>query len=1128
MSSGLLGAAQRRESHGAGRPTWRWLAASTLLAAGPLAPPALRAQPAGTTGNIEGRVTEIGTGRPLEAAQVSIVGTTIGAASNGAGTFRITGVPARQVEVRIRLIGFQPITRAVTVAAGQTARLDVTLSPSALQLDQVVVTGTGGAVETKRLGNSVAVVKPPENAPILTASEVLQGREPGLVGLPSGGMTGEGARIRIRGNASLTQSNEPIILVDGVRINSGGGFGNGIARNGGSPSRLDDIDPSSIERVEILKGAAAATLYGTEASNGVIQIFTKRGSSGAARWDFGFEQIATRFPTDRLPTNAGFARTAAQAESLSTFYGRAIQPFEVITKNAFKDNMTGTGAGQVFNGQVTGGTNSMGYFVSGRYQWENGPLTGQIGGVRMGPTDDRARRAQGQANVSFQPRNDLRINVTSAYTGAFQDTPSNGNDITGFVSQGYLAKPEAANCRQTVISDPTTASRLGVASPGVCAGPGNPFGNGAFATIREASQLVTQQDVQRFRGTTDAQYSISEKLLWTNTVGIDVTAQRSWSQRDFGHAVDRQTGTAPGGGRTIADVDDRQITVDSKLGWKTAPTSTLESDFTVGVQGFFSKNVSSGTSAEGFPGPGLEVVSAAGNAQTFVLREAFLSTVNGGFFAQEQLSWRNWIHGTVGGRYDYASAFGAESPGVFYPKVSLSVVPSDLPGWRSSRFASTVSSLRLRGAIGRSGRQPGAFDQFTTYGPLAIVTPTSSTGLVPLNLGNPELAPEISTETELGFEVGLLDNRFGIQATGWNRVVDDLLVAVQYPPSGGFLQTQLTNVGQMKARGLELQLNGLVMNRPNAQLDLFANGAYLWQKVTDMGGAAPIKVGAGGVRYRNFVKEGYAPGAMFGAEIVRSCDRRPAGATYLCLAPGEVPYDFNGDKRPDTEAEALAFLANVPRSGSSVGVTALNPIQLDQDGNGDPLDHYLGKPLPDWSGAFGGTLTLFRNWRLNTLFEYRAGNFTVTNMTSAFKNALTIALNSETTASLDAKLQNPATSAQERLGAALQWANEVKALTPYDGLNQNEKGDFLRWRELGITYSAPQALATRLRASSLSFTVTGRNLMLFTGYSGVDPESNQAGRGNGTSTFDNNFAESIDVFGLPLQRRFSLAVRLGY
>jgi hypothetical protein len=364
-------------------------------------------------------------------------------------------------------------------------------------------------------------------------------------------------------------------------------------------------------------------------------------------------------------------------------------------------------------------------------------------------------------------------------------------------------------------------------------------------------------------------------------------------------------------------------------------------------------------------------------------------------------------------------------------------------------------------------------------------------------------------------------------------VVNEALVPVQYAPSGGFLPTQLTNVGQMKARGLELALNATALNRGNVQLDLFANGAYLWQKITDLGGAAPIKVSAGGVRYRNFIRQGYAPGAMFGGAIIKSCAQRPSGATYACLTDDQVPYDFNGDKLPDTRAQALTYLANVPRLGANAGVAALNPIQVDEtpDPNNDPLDNYLGKPIPDWSGGFGGTLTLFKRWRVNTLFEYRAGDFTVTNLTGAFKNALGIALNSKATATVDARLQNPATSADQRLADALAWANDLKALSPYDGLNQNESGDFIRWRELGLTYSAPNSLAGRLGATDLGITLSVRNLALFTKYSGVDPEANQAGRGGNTgagATVNQNFAEAVDVFGMPLQRRFTFAVRLGY
>ncbi|CAA9325896.1 MAG: hypothetical protein AVDCRST_MAG40-1691 [uncultured Gemmatimonadaceae bacterium] len=1102
----------------------------TLAAASWLSsPPPLRAQlPAPTSGSIEGRVTSTASGQPVGGAQVFVTGTTLGALTSPTGEYRIVGVPARQVELRTRLIGFAPETRAVAVTAGQTVRADFALRASALQLDAVVTTGTGGAVETKRLGNTIAIVKPPANAPVVTVSEVLQGREPGLVGLPSSGMTGEGSRIRIRGNASISQSNEPIILVDGIRINQAGGFGNNIARGGGSPSRLDDIDPSSIERVEVLKGAAAATLYGTEASNGVIQIFTKKGAAGRPVWSFGVEQIATEFPKGRLPVNAGFATTQGRADSLSVFYGRTIQPFEVIERRVVDEIVT-TGRGQVYNGQVSGGSAAARYFVSGRHATENGPLASRLQGFSL-PAQDAARRTQATANVEFLPRSNLRVSARSSYTGAFQETPSNSNDITGFVSQAYLAKPENANCTRAVQLDPAKAATQGVRSPGVCDGPGNPYGNGAFATVREGAQLRTRQDVQRFIGAFETQLTLPAELTLTAITGVDITAQRSSAQRPFGNAVDNQIAAAPNGSRTIDDLNDRQITVDGKARWNRKLADRLGMTLDAGVQGFFSRTINSGVSADNFPGPGLEVVSA-GTVLTYP--ETFLSTVNGGVFGQAQFAIDDWIFPTIGGRYDYSSAFGEQAPGVFYPKVSLSVVPSDREWYRSSAVARVLPTLRLRGAIGRSGRQPGAFDQFTTFAPIAVANPTAANGLVPLNLGNEDLAPEVSTEAEAGFEAGVLGDRLGLSVTAWNRVVDDLLVPVQYAPSGGFLPTQLTNVGQMKARGLELQLTGTAISRPNFQLDLFANGAYLWQKITDLGGAAAIKVSAGGVRYRNFLREGYAPGALFGGAIIKSCAQRPAGRDYACLSGDQVPYDFNRDGVADTRAEALAFLAAVPRLGANAGVAALNPLQVDEtpDPQNDPLDNYLGKPIPDWSGGFGGSMTIRKSWRLNTLFEYRAGNFTVTNLTTAFMNSLGIAQNSRATATLDARLRNPATTAEERLTDALTWANDLKALSPYDGLNQNESGDFIRWRELGLTYTAPRGLASRIGASDLGITVAVRNLALFTKYSGVDPESNQAGRGGNTgagATVNQNFAEAVDVFGMPLQRRFSLAVRLGY
>jgi len=305
----------------------------------------------------------------VECAQVFITGTTIGASTNDAGTYRVTNAPVGPaVQVRVRLIGYRAETKTVAVTLGQVARADFELSQSALQLDQVVVTGTGAAVETKKLGNTVATVDVSElrSAPIQNPSEVLAARVPGVSVLPSGGTTGSGARIRIRGNASLSQSNNPVIYIDGVRADNGGSSAGAMV----ATSRLDDIDPSSIERVEILKGAAAATLYGTEASNGVIQIFTKKGSQGPARWNVDFSQSAITYP-DRVDANAGFARTQAQADTLGRIFGQTLAPFQPFTYNVTKQ-LWETGKNSTANATVSGGAEKVNYFVGGRFEYEFG------------------------------------------------------------------------------------------------------------------------------------------------------------------------------------------------------------------------------------------------------------------------------------------------------------------------------------------------------------------------------------------------------------------------------------------------------------------------------------------------------------------------------------------------------------------------------------------------------------------------------------------------------------------------------------------------------------------------------------------------------------------------------------
>ncbi len=1076
---------------------WR----QTLVAAAVVAaflPAGARAQ---ATGVVEGRVTEQRTGRPLAGAQVFVAGTTVGTVSAANGTYRVLGVPSRTVEVRARLIGFAPLNRQATITASQTATVNFEMAVSALQLEQVVVTGSGQAVEVKRLGNTVATVQAPQFSPIASPTEMLQGREPGLVGLPSSGLTGEGARIRIRGNASLAMSNEPIVFVDGIRINSKGGFagmaGNVGAGGGGEPSRLDDIDPNSIERIEILKGAAAATLYGTEASNGVIQIFTKKGQSGTPRWNFQIEQAALNYEKDRVKTAYGVARPSQiTGNNLNGFYGRMIAPYEVLSSD-WPTRLMGTGYGTTAAAAVDGGTDRFTYFVSGRYAYENGPMQGED----IGPTRDVNRRISGTMNTGLVATNQLRLNFRAGFTDAHQETPNNNNNIYGVTSLAMFGKPELANCAASSVK-----------SPGVCTGAGNSAGNAAFMTVREALQAITQQDAGRFTGVFEAQYTPWTTLNFSATFGIDATDERAFDFREFGHNIDQFTGLDNQGDRDYDAIRDRQYTVDLKTAWNWKPMRLLTSDFVSGLQGFVERVNQVGGFNSNFPGPGLEVIGAG---STPTINESFLSTVNGGFFAQEQLGFRDWIFATVGARYDYSSAFGENAGGVLYPKASLSVVPSDLAGWSSPLG---INTFRLRGAIGQSGRQPGAFDKFTTYQPIA--TPLGS-GLVPANLGNPDLKPEVSTEIEGGFEVGVWDNRLGLDFTYWDRTVKDVLVSKQFPLSGGFQARQLANIGELAANGYDVSVKAFLVNTARYALDLFANTAYIKQEVVSLGGAPPIKVGGSYPRYRNYIVAGMPPGALLGAKLLQPCSARPAGKTYTCLNPGEYAYDTNGDGKPDSEAQLRSWLS-VPRT-----LSALNPLRVDEDGDNDFLDHFDGKPYPDFQGAFGGNLTLFRNWKFTTLFEYRRGEYTVTNLTDAFRNANPlIGRNTLAAAKAEAAIENPASTVDQRLGATKAWLN-LKALSPYDGLNQGEDGAFVRLRELSLTYTAPSDLAARLGVKSLAVTGSGRNLFLWTNYSGTDPEVNAIGRQPGGGR-DANFLDAVDAFGWPLARRFAVNVRIGF
>ena len=345
-------------------------------------------------------------GQPVANAFVTIRESNRSGITNARGQYSFQNVPAGEQEVQVTSLGYRTTVQTVMIQAGQTATLDFTLSVSAVALDEVVVTGQAAGIARREIGTSIASVDVTalEGAPINNLSQLLQGRAPGVNVMPGGGKSGQGSRIVLRGAASISQSNEPLIYVDGIRIDNSSSSGISTTTAGASWSGLDDINPADIERVEIIRGASAATLYGTEASAGVIQIFTRRGREGATQWRYNgdFGVLSTPFDWWNISAYSQY----------------------------FYDEMVQRGQTQSHQVSVTGGGENVSYYAALTGRTEDGILPN-------GGEDAFSARL----NLTVVPRDNVTLRLTSGFTRrSVQHTPD-ANNTRGYTINGLVGGP---------------------------------------------------------------------------------------------------------------------------------------------------------------------------------------------------------------------------------------------------------------------------------------------------------------------------------------------------------------------------------------------------------------------------------------------------------------------------------------------------------------------------------------------------------------------------------------------------------------------------------------------------------------------------------------------------------------
>ena len=982
------------------------------------------------TGSIRGKVTDAVTARPLAGAQVFIPGTSKGTLTNATGDFLILTVDPGAHTLRVEMIGMGAQEKPVTVTAGGTAQVDFALSQSAISLDEVVVTGTPGATQRRAIGNTVSTINAADvvqAAPVTSIDQLLTARTTGLTVMAGAGTAGTAGNIRIRGANSLNAGIRPIFVVDGVRIQTS--FADSENADfgvlGQERNPLNAINPEDIESIEVIKGPAASTLYGAEAASGVIQIITKKGRKGSQSVEFTAkaERGSTEWFLDHpvnwkectrsmigsatWPGCAGLNPDAPREERLlqdsplernGECAAWVANDPNCLATPAIRDGML-----EGYNFSVRGGSERFSFFGSADQSFERGVFYNNQDG-----------RKSGRINMQFTPLDNFDGALSVGFSQNNTRLPLNDNASNGLLRNAYRGEP----------------GRTAAWEPGYLnLGP------------REINQVDNVTDDNRFIVSLVGTYRPFEWATSKLTVGVD-----DLSRLAYNFTARDTTGRSPFG----ADVADGQVQR------RQVENQQYTIDFANTVDLEVNEDISSATSLgmqfnarryHQLFGQGTGLV-----ANTLNLVDAAAVTIAGedrteqnqvGFYAQEQVGWKNRLFITGALRFDDNSAFGQNFTWAVYPKISASYVISEEPFFNFDLF----DELRLRAAFGKAGNAPGPFEADRTLeaSVATLEDGTSANAISTDEFGNPDLKAESGQEFELGLDASLWENRAGVELTYYNQRTKDALMSINTPPSSGFLGNYLQNIGEIGNSGFELALFGSPVYTRNFAWDVRATLATNKNEMIRLGRDI-ITLGAFRAVQRHV--DGYPLAGYWAVDVERDASGQPI------LTNGAVT-------KTDTA--------------------------------------FIGSSTPTREIGLTNTLTLFGNLRLYSFIDYKGGHYlwSAREWWRCFNQTICEYRNS------------PEYTDAERTayasGAERQFIDNA---------------DFIKLREVSLTYSLPQALAARIGGRGASFTLSGRNLGIWTKYDlGSDPELNFAG--------DDNFGRT-DYMSVPMMRLLVASVTLNF
>lgn len=991
---------------------------------------------------VSGTVTDE-QGEVIPGVNVVLKGTANGTTTDLDGNYRVS-IPEEGGILVFSFIGLA----SQEVVVGSRSVINIEMDSDVQQLTEVVVTGVGQAMDKRKVAiavESVSADEIEEVAPSSDLSQALVGKVPGALISSVSGQPGTQQSILLRGINSLGGT-QPMILVDGIQINTDNNQ-NGSASN--LSSRLADLDLTNIERVEIVQGAAAATIYGAQGANGVIQIFTKTGSKGAAKVSFGSSYAMNNALTNGFKLADHHRFTTLESGAMADGNGDPLAPdavngiwptpvgavdgtttidnpfFEETFNNIealLKDNVTTTN--HYLN--VSGGSDQLTYMASASYLDQESIMFGEL------------NRLSTRLNLEAKILDNLKLTSRTNYIVSENTT----GGITGQnnVNSGWS---NAINTPQYI--DLTAKDSRGqfVANP---AGDNsiNPF---YTFNIRSYSAIVNRI-IQNFQ----LDYELNRIIRFDTKFGFD---RYLYDYTDFIQNQDDRLGSEFLGsirGGTLERQFDRGMTLNSitsayfNVNFEDDLGINLPIDWSSQVAFDFRKNTLGQTESSGTGLPSFTndvTLSQAANYDIDEYEEIFVTY---GYLFNTKFDYDGKFGVSGGFRTDFSSAFGEGSKPFTFPRADAYFRFSEFDFW--SPLKSTLTEFKLRAAYGQAGVQPGAFDRIATLNPVSI-DQTGSLN-VQSTLNNPALGIQVSTEIEMGSDLTIalpgqtIFPYIMIGFTYWDRESADVIRAISVPPSTGSAQF-LTNSLTFESDGIQASLTTSVVESTNFDWSTTVNLSQSKTVVADISNDLDIPLG------NNFViREGEVLGSIFGFEPLTSLDQTDSeGNRYIAEA------DLS-----DYEVGPRGYVVNV--NNKAVQYATEQTV--------------IGDPTPDFNISFINDFKFFKNLNFGFQLDWVQG-FDIYNQTKQWLYRDLVHDDVDDAVSIG--------------GESAAWANYYQSMYKTNDKTSAfiEDGSFVRLRNIYLSYDFAKLMKG---VDRLKLTVSGGNLLTWTSYTGMDPEANSA------------------------------------